>query len=66
MKEEPWKAALNRGVVALSWRPITSEQINIYRNNAMVARVPNTRTYTDKVCDAATQNYSNEVTINLH
>jgi hypothetical protein len=76
MKEGPWKTALNWGVVALSWSPITSEQINIYRNNAMVARVPNTRTYTDhpgghryqtytyKVCAAATQNCSNEVTIN--
>jgi hypothetical protein len=78
MKEEPWKTALNWGVVALSWSPTTSEQINIYRNNAMVARLPNPRTYTDhpgghrhqaytyKVCDAATQNCSSEVTINLY
>jgi serine protease len=77
MKEEPWKTALNWGVVALSWIPRTSEQVKIYRNNAMVATLPNTRNYTEstgghghhtytyKVCEAATQNCSNEVTINF-
>jgi hypothetical protein len=62
--------------VDLSWNGATSNNIDIYRNNALVATVPNIPgfytdqigvrgkgTYTYRVCDAGTQNCSNQVTV---
>jgi outer membrane protein assembly factor BamB len=62
--------------VDLSWNGATSNNIDIYRNGALIATVSNTpgfytdhlgargkSTYTYKVCEAGTQNCSNEVTV---
>jgi outer membrane protein assembly factor BamB len=62
--------------VDLSWNGATSNNIDIYRNGVLIATVPNipgfytdhigTRgkgTYTYRVCDAGTQNCSNQVTV---
>jgi len=65
-----------RHTVDLAWSPVTSANIDIYRNGVVIATVPNTGSYKDfidvrggnvrytyKVCDAGTQNCSNEVTV---
>ena len=65
-----------RHAVDLIWSGATSANIDIYRNGVVVATVPNTGSYKDligvrggnvrytyKVCDAGTQNCSNEVTV---
>ncbi len=65
-----------RHTVDLSWTGATSANIDVYRDGALIATVPNTATYTDsigvrggnvrytyKVCEAATQNCSNEVIV---
>ena len=65
-----------RHTVDLSWTGATSVNIDVYRDGALIATVPNTATYTDsigvrggnvrytyKVCEAATQNCSNEVIV---
>ena len=65
-----------RHTVDLSWNGATSANIDIYRDGVVIATVPNNGTYTDsigvrggnvryvyKVCDAGTQNCSNEVTV---
>jgi len=61
--------------VDLSWIGATSTNIDIYRDGTLIATVPNNGTYTDqigargkgtytyKVCEAGTQNCSNEVTV---
>src|SRR6266498_1028014 len=62
--------------VDLSWNGATSNNIDVYRNGVLIATVPNipgfytdhigTRgkgTYTYRVCDAGTQNCSNQVTV---
>jgi hypothetical protein len=62
--------------VDLSWNGATSNNIDIYRNGVLITTVPNipgfytdnigTRgkgTYTYRVCDAGTQNCSNQVTV---
>src|SRR5206468_454748 len=62
--------------VDLSWNGATSNNIDIYRNGALIATVPNIPgfytdhigvrgkgTYTYRVCQAGTQNCSNEVTV---
>src|SRR5436190_2180429 len=61
--------------VDLSWNGATSNNIDIYRNGVLIATVPNIPgfytdhigargkgTYTYRVCDAGTQNCSNQVT----
>ena len=65
-----------RHTVDLTWSPVTSANIDIYRNGVVIATGPNNRTYKDfigvrggnaryiyKVCEAGTQNCSNEVTV---
>jgi plastocyanin len=65
-----------RHTVDLSWNGATSANTDIYRDGVVIATVPNNGTYTDsigvrggnvryvyKVCDAGTQNCSNEVTV---
>jgi serine protease AprX len=59
----------------LTWSGATSTNIDVYRNGAVIATVPNTGTYTDstgdtgrarytyKVCVAGTLTCSNEVTV---
>jgi hypothetical protein len=62
--------------VDLTWSPVTSANIDIYRNGVVIATVPNTGAYKDfigvrggnaryiyKVCDAGTQDCSNQVTV---
>ncbi|MDW7755660.1 MAG: S8 family serine peptidase [Brevefilum sp.] len=63
------------GVVELDWTPITSSDIDIYRNGGLLTTVVNVGTYTDsdfpkgggtatyKVCEAGTNICSNEVTV---
>jgi spore coat protein A len=65
-----------RHTVDLTWFPVTSANIDIYRDGVVIATVPNTGSYKDfigvrggnvrytyKVCDAGTTNCSNEVTV---
>jgi len=65
-----------RHTVDLTWSPVTSANIDIYRDGVVIATVPNNGTYKDfigvrggnvrytyKVCEAGTQNCSNEVTV---
>jgi hypothetical protein len=65
-----------RHTVDLTWSPVTSANINIYRDGVVIATVPNTGSYKDfigvrggnvrytyKVCEAGTQNSSNEVIV---
>jgi len=65
-----------RHTVDLSWNGATSANIDVFRNGTLIATVSNTGTYTDsigvrggnvrytyKVCEAATQNCSNEVIV---
>jgi hypothetical protein len=65
-----------RHTVDLSWSPVTSANIDIYRDGVVIATVPNTGSYKDfigvrggnvrytyKVCEAGTQNCSNQVTV---
>ena len=62
--------------VDLTWSPVTSANIDIYRNGVVIVTVPNTGAYKDfigvrggnaryiyKVCDAGTQDCSNQVTV---
>jgi hypothetical protein len=62
--------------VDLSWNGATSNNIDIYRNNVLIATVSNIPgfytdnigargkgTYTFRVCDAGTQNCSNQITV---
>jgi hypothetical protein len=62
--------------VDLSWSGATSVNVDIYRNGMIIATVPNTpssytdstgqrghATFTYKVCEAGTQNCSNQVTV---
>src|SRR5947208_1598754 len=62
--------------VDLSWTGATAANTDIYRDGVVIATAPNNETYTDsigvrggnaryvyKVCDAGTQNCSNEVTV---
>ena len=65
-----------RQTVDLTWSPVTSANIDIYRNGVVIVTVPNTGAYKDfigvrggnaryiyKVCDAGTQDCSNQVTV---
>src|SRR6266542_2884990 len=65
-----------RQTVDLSWNGATSNNIDVYRNGVLIATVSNIPgfytdhigargkgTYTYRVCDAGTQNCSNEVTV---
>jgi hypothetical protein len=65
-----------RHTVDLSWNGATSANIDIFRDGVVIATVPNNGTYKDfigvrggnvryiyKVCDAGTQNCSNQVTV---
>jgi hypothetical protein len=65
-----------RQMVDLSWNGATSNSIDIYRNNVLIATVPNIPgfytdnigvrgkgTYTYRVCGAGTQNCSSQVTV---
>ena len=65
-----------RHTVDLTWSPVTSANIDIYRDGVVIATVPNTGSYKDfigvrggnvrytyKVCEAGTSNCSNEVTV---
>jgi hypothetical protein len=65
-----------RQIVDLSWNGATSNNIDIYRNGALIATVPNIPgfytdqigvrgkgTYTYSVCDAGTQDCSNQVMV---
>ena len=60
----------------LSWSGANSANIEIYRDGVVIATVPNTGSYKDfigvrggnvrytyRVCEATTQNCSNEVTV---
>jgi len=61
--------------VDLSWSPVTSQNIDIYRDGIVTMTVPNTGAYTDstgnrgratytyKVCEAGTQTCSNDATV---
>jgi hypothetical protein len=62
--------------VDLTWNGATSSNVDIYRNGVLIATVPNIPgfhtdnigargkgTYTYKVCDAGTQNCSNQVAV---
>jgi len=62
--------------VDLSWNGATSNNIDIYRNGVLITTVPNIPgfytdnirargkgTYTYRICDAGTQNCSNQVTV---
>ena len=68
------KRRTNAGLmVRLNWTGATRAQVDIYRNGAQLARVPNNGsyidtlttlgTYTYKVCDKGTMNCSNELTV---
>jgi hypothetical protein len=65
-----------RHTVDLTWSPVTSANIDIYRDGVVIATIPNSGSYKDfigarggnvrytyKVCEAGTQNCSNEVTV---
>ena len=65
-----------RQTVDLSWNGAISNNIDVYRNGVLIAMVPNISafytdhigvrgkgTYTYRVCDAGTQNCSNQVTV---
>jgi N-acetylneuraminic acid mutarotase len=65
-----------RHTVDLTWNGATSANIDIFRDGVVIATVPNNGTYKDfigvrggnaryiyKVCDAGTQNCSNQVTV---
>jgi serine protease len=65
-----------RHTVDLTWSGSNAPNIDIYRDGVVIATVPNNGTYKDfigvrggnarytyKVCDAGTQNCSNEVTV---
>src|SRR6266545_1162923 len=65
-----------RQAVDLSWTGATSNSIDVYRNGVLIATVPNIPgfytdhigargkgTYTYRVCEAGTQNCSNQVTV---
>jgi hypothetical protein len=65
-----------RHTVDLSWSPVTSANIDIYRDGVVIATAPNTGSYKDfigvrggnahytyKVCEAGTQTCSNQVTV---
>jgi hypothetical protein len=65
-----------RHTVDLTWSPVTSPNIDIYRDGVVIATVPNTGSYKDfigvrggnirytyKVCEAGTGNCSNEVIV---
>jgi hypothetical protein len=65
-----------RHTVDLTWSPVTSANIDIYRNGVVIATVPNNGSYKDfigvrggnaryifKVCEAGTQNCSNQMTV---
>ena len=59
----------------LTWSGASSANIDVYRNNALIATVPNTGAYTDstgdhgratytyRVCETGTMTCSNEVTL---
>ncbi len=59
----------------LTWSPATSTSMDVYRNNALIATVPNTGAYTDstgqhgratytyRVCEAGTLTCSNDATV---
>jgi hypothetical protein len=61
--------------VDLFWTGATSANVEIYRDGVLIATVPNTDSYTDstgrkgnatftyRVCEASTQNCSNQVTV---
>jgi N-acetylneuraminic acid mutarotase len=61
--------------VRLTWDGATSSNIDVYRNNVLIATTTNTGTYTDstgdtgrarytyRVCEAGTQTCSNDVTV---
>ena len=62
--------------VDLSWNGATSNNIDVYRNNVLIVTVPNVPgfytdnigargkgTYIYRVCNAGTQNCSNQVTV---
>jgi len=61
--------------VDLTWSPATSTSMDVYRNNALIATVPNTGAYTDstgqhgratytyRVCEAGTLTCSNDATV---
>jgi len=63
------------GVVELDWTPVTSTDIDIYRNGGLITTVENVGAYTDNdlgkgggsatyhVCEAGTSTCSNEVTV---
>ncbi len=64
--------------VDLIWGGATSNSIDIYRNGVLIVTVPNIPgfytdnigargrgTYTYKVCEAGTQNCSNQVTVSF-
>jgi photosystem II stability/assembly factor-like uncharacterized protein len=63
----------NREVVHLRWTGVISNTVNIFRNRVRLATVQNTGVYSDvltiegrytyQVCEAATRNCSNEVTV---
>jgi hypothetical protein len=66
----------SRHTVDLSWNGANSANIDIFRDGVVIAAVPNNGVYTDaigvrggnaryiyKVCDAGTQNCSNQVTV---
>jgi hypothetical protein len=65
-----------RHTVDLTWFPVTSANIDIYRDGVRITTVPNTGSYKDfigvrggnarytyKVCEAGTSNCSNEATV---
>src|SRR4029077_6670428 len=64
-----------RHTVDLSWSPMGPGNVDVYRNNALVAMTPNDGFYTDspgtrshatytyQVCNAGTQTCSNQVTV---
>ena len=65
-----------RHTVDLTWSPVTSPNIDIYRDGVVIATAPNNGSYKDfigvrggnarytyKVCEAGTQNCSNEATV---
>jgi len=66
-----------RHTVDLSSTGATSSSVDVYRNGVLVATVPNSGFYTDqigaggrrsyayKVCEAGTQNCSNQVTVRI-
>ena len=63
------------GIVELDWTPITSTDIDIYRNEGLLTTVENVGAYTDsdfpkgggsatyQVCEAGTEVCSNEVSV---